>query len=164
MNLLFRKIVSSFTANYEIFFSELAICCTDRTIRVYRIEEGGNLVLSHKFQDQVGRTQYTRCIFSNPSDCIVAGKPSLNRHVYLCHKTEHMCFAFVIIHFIDDVSNSLSSSIHIKCGCFIDENKKGSASKSDHHIYIWDKLTGNLNTMLHGPKEGLVDLTVGHFI
>jgi hypothetical protein len=42
--------------------------------------------------------------------------------------------------------------------------KKGSASKSDHHIYIWDKLTGNLNTMLHGPKEGLVDLTVGDLI
>lgn len=40
---------------------------------------------------------------------------------------------------------------------------KGSASKSDHHIYIWDRLTGNLNTMLHGPKEGLIDLAVSFF-
>lgn len=54
-------------------FSELAISCADRAIRIYKLENGLPQ-FSHKFQDQVGRTQYTRCIFSNRTDCIVAGK------------------------------------------------------------------------------------------
>jgi hypothetical protein len=40
--------------------------------------------------------------------------------------------------------------------------KKGIHSKFDHQIYVWDKQTGNLSTILHGPKEGIVDLTVSH--
>ncbi|KAJ1659032.1 chromatin binding protein [Dispira simplex] len=35
----------------------------------------------------------------------------------------------------------------------------GSAHKAEHNIYVWDKSTTNLEKMLTGPKEQLLDLT-----
>eukprot|EP00051_Salpingoeca_urceolata_P010898 m.133877 g.133877 ORF g.133877 m.133877 type:complete len:529 (-) comp16899_c0_seq1:13-1599(-) len=34
----------------------------------------------------------------------------------------------------------------------------GAAQQAQHHIYIWDRASGNLVKILEGPKEGLVDV------
>ena len=36
----------------------------------------------------------------------------------------------------------------------------GSAQKSQHHIYIWNREVGQLIKTLEGPKEGIMDLVV----
>src|SRR4051812_6922351 len=37
----------------------------------------------------------------------------------------------------------------------------GSAQKSQHNIYIWNREEGQLIKTLEGPKEGIMDLVVG---
>jgi len=47
---------------------------SDRQIRVFAIQENGEIEQQHKFQDPVNQIQWVQCCFSPNSEYVIGGK------------------------------------------------------------------------------------------
>jgi len=88
--------------------------------------------MQREFQDVVNKMQWKQCYFSCDSDYIIGG-------IY-----------FVFFYF-EELENPHDLQY---------DQKKGSAQKAEHNIYIWNRTYGQLLKILEGPKEGIMDLMV----
>jgi len=55
-------------------YRDLLVNSSDRQIRVFTIEENGEIEQQHKFQDPVNQIQWIQCCFSPNSEFVIGGK------------------------------------------------------------------------------------------
>lgn len=79
------------------------------------------------------------CCFSNNSDYVVGG-------MYFCN-----VLSFLSLGFLLDLFYCHCQQMRLLIYA-------ASAKEADHHIYIWERQTGNLVKMLEGPKESILGL------